>query len=303
MIGIFRLNLQPKKSRCQIFKFKIMQKKSFFIGTMTMLLVLIFVSCSNEQPTSVEKKRNLPAQQRSIIPTNDNGLITCKKDAYFTALNHNDVLSMLYERIEYEEFDFHNTMAIWLEILNENLLLSGYETLSDIETEQLNIAMELFYTEAINSFDFIGSTSTLIDNLPFEQVAKDLMVDLINSIDLDNQTMGCDFLYGLEQLEEEVMYNDELVSFRPYVWSAQYIYPASNYYWSRCVNSESDSDDEDEETEENIKELRCAIVDVIGGFAASTTGVGAVLSGVVGAVVSFMWAEGVEPILAEARAA
>lgn len=70
MIGIFRLTLQPKKSRCQIFKFKTMQKKSFFIGTMTMLLVLIFVSCSNEQPTSVEKKRNLPAQQRSIIPTN-----------------------------------------------------------------------------------------------------------------------------------------------------------------------------------------------------------------------------------------
>lgn len=285
-----------------------MQKKSFFIGTMTMLLVLIFVSCSNEQPASVEKKRNLPVQQRSILPTN--ALITCKKDAYFTSLNHNDVLSMLYERVEDEEFDFQRTMAIWLDILNEELMLSGHETLSDMETEQLTIALELFYTEAINSLDVIMSTTTLIDNLPFEQVAKDLMVDLINSIDLDNQTMGCDFLFGLEQLEEEVMYNDELVSFRPYVWSAQYIYPASNYYWSSCANSESNSndeddedDEEDEETEENLKVLRCAIVDIVGGFAASTTGVGGFLSGVVGAVVSFMWAEGVEPILAEARAA
>lgn len=279
-----------------------MQKKLFFIGTITMLLVLIFVSCSHEQPTSVEKKRNLPAQQRSIIPTNGSGLISCKKDAYFTALNHNDVLSMLYESIEDEEFNFQNTVAVWLEILNEELLLSGHETLSDIETEQLTVAMELFYAEAIHSLDFRASTVALIDNLPFEQLAKDLMIDLINSADLDNQMMGCDFLCGLEQMEEEVMYNDELVSFRPYLWSAQYIYPASTYYWSRCANSESDSDaEEDEETEENLKELRCAIVDVVGGFAASTTGVGAILSGVVGAFVSFMWAEGVEPVLAEVR--
>lgn len=282
-----------------------MQKILFFILFISSLFIS---SCSQEKlETDSRKKRTVVVSQPSILPASGSYSLNCKKDLYFTGLNHNHVLQQLYNHSVGFEFNIQESFNLWAAIVNDELYLSGHQTLTDTEMEMLNEIMVGFYESALNSLDLIIAIEGLISNLPIDSYVKDRVMEVVYSSISDSEE-GCDFLLALELLTYESLEYDELQFFQPFLWSAEYIYPASVYYWSNKARAEveegnegEDTENDDSEREENLRELRCAVADVLGGFAATTTGVGAVLSGVVGAFVSFVWAEGVEPVLAEVR--
>ncbi len=269
---------------------------------MKKVLVLLLLGCSFAACSSFNSFKE--DDESTYNCAADIALVNGSADVYTDISNvgseHNEALQMLMDAFPTSDFDFNEAFTFWINLVDEKCMSLG-NSLSDEEISSLWNTMFSFYVQCLQYDGVRSALHQLISTYECEEEFRDELHALVNNLDFEYGQRE-DFIEQIEILEGNTAgayYSDEYL---PYVQSFYYIADASYDYWTEYYyeNGEfytvNDSTAQNEDRAENLKTLRCNVVDVLAGAGAASTGVGVLLSGVVGAFASFLWAEAVENI-------
>ena len=265
-----------------------------------LLLSCSFAACSSFNSFNVDEESNLDYSNTTELLTADEEIFV---DVTNVGVEHNETLQLLMDACSSSDFSFEENIDLWINLVNEKSSAFGYP-LTDEEISSLRDIMYSFHVQCLQSNDIDSALHQLISTFPCEEYFLEGLHEVVNNIDFYEVEQYDNFIGQIDILEGHIVgtaYEDE---YMPYTQSIRFIADASYEYWSNYYHEnaeyyaeQNDSTNRNSEREENLKTLRCAVVDALAAGGAAATGVGATLSGVVGAGASFIWAEAVEGIV------
>lgn len=211
---------------------------------------------------------------------------------------HNEALQILMDAFYHTDHNFDEIFELWISLMDAKSSSLGY-SLSEDEINLLREQIYPFYLACQNQSGIEIALRKLISNSNCNENFKEELYSIVNNIN-SYETIE-DLREQIGIIEENIINADYADEYTPYIQSIYNIADASYEYWTvfyyekgEIYTAPSDSTEVNEKREEHLKELSRAIVDALAGAGISSTGVGIALSGVAGAVASFLFAEAMD---------
>lgn len=255
-------------------------------------LCCLLAACSSSNTINSDVKTG----ENSAIETE---IVEATEDVSIEVANvgeeHNEALQILMDAFYHTDHNFDEVFELWISLMDSKSSSLGY-SLSENEINSLRNQIYQFYLACQNQNCVEIALRQLISSSKCNEDFKERLYSIVDNIN-SYETID-DLRAQIEIIEGDIINSDYADEYIPYIQSIYNIADASYEYWTNFYyeNEEfytapSDSTELKERREEHLKELCRAVVDALAGAGVASTGVGVALSGVSGAVASFLFAE------------